>query len=78
MRALLWIFGLSIIAGTSVACNSDQPDVRDGRMERAGEKIDDAIDDAREKIEDTVDKAGRKTDRALDKAGDKIQEATDE
>jgi hyperosmotically inducible protein len=45
----------------------------EGPAERAGEKIDEAVEDAGEKMEETGEKAGE----AMEEAGDKAEDATD-
>lgn len=45
----------------------------EGPAERAGEKIDEAVQDAGEKAEETGEKAGE----AMEEAGDKAEDAAD-
>lgn len=44
-----------------------------GPAEKAGEKIDNAMENAGDKIEDATDKAGEK----MEDMGDKVEDATD-
>jgi len=55
------------LAGGLVACEKEGP------AERAGEKIDEAVDEAGDKME----QAGEKVDDAVEEAGDKVEQATD-
>ena len=55
------------LAGGWVACDKEGP------AEKAGEKIDEAVDEAGDKME----QAGEKVDDAVEEAGDKMEKATD-
>lgn len=52
---------------------------REGPMERAGEKVDEAVKDLSEagKKEGAMERAGEKLDKAVEEASDKVKEATD-
>lgn len=75
MKFLFLIMGLSATLG-AMSCKGNSSDSTKGLAERAGEKIDRAVDDTGNKIDNTLDKAGRKTNETLRKAGDQIEDAT--
>ena len=60
--AVLTLAGV-LLAPTISGCKRDQ-----GPMEKAGEKIDEAVDEALHPKEGALEKAGRKTDEALEAA----------
>ncbi len=70
--------GLGALVVTSLlglaACHSDP----EGTAERAGKKIDAALEKAGQKIESAADKALKKAGDGIEKAGDKIEDAADE
>lgn len=77
LSALLLVTSLLGLA----ACHSDP----EGAAERAGKKIDAAlekvgakVEKAGQKIESAADKALEKTGEGIEKAGDKIEDAADE
>lgn len=46
---------------------------RQGPMEKAGEKVDEAVDEVLHPDEGALEKAGRKTDEALDSVKEKLE-----
>jgi hypothetical protein len=52
---------------------------REGPMERAGEKVDEAVEDLSKatKKEGAMEQAGKKLDKAAEEASDKMKEATE-
>jgi hypothetical protein len=69
VRALVSIVTLASALGT-VACDK-------GPMEKAGEKVDKALDQDKIIGKGPMQKAGEKVDNAADKAGDKVDRAID-
>jgi len=68
MKKILFIALLILpLVGGLVACEKEGP------AERAGEKIDDAVEEAGDKME----QAGEKVDDTVEEAGDKVEQATD-
>jgi len=45
-----------------------------GPAEKAGEKLDDVVEDIRHGDESTLEKAGRKTDEAIEDAKEKLED----
>ena len=74
MKGIVAIVAFLMTMGLS-ACEKEGP------LERAGEKVDEAIEKATEKVESNegpAEKAGEKIDKTVEKAGEKIEEAADE
>jgi len=65
LHKLLLLISLTFVGGALAAC-----DVNKGPAEKAGEHIDNAVDNAGDKIENSADDAGD----AIEEAGDKIKE----
>jgi hypothetical protein len=59
---------VAVLLGTGVVACKEQ-----GPMEKAGEKIDDAVDDVLHPNEGPLEKAGRKTDEAIDDVKEKLE-----
>jgi hyperosmotically inducible protein len=72
MKAILVLrTALLIFAFVGVtACEQEQ----DGPAERAGERIDQAVEQTKDQVSDTVEKAGEK----IEEAGDTIRDKTDQ
>jgi hypothetical protein len=56
------------LAGSALACREEGP------AEKAGRKMDEAVDKLRYGDEGAIEKAGRKVDEAIEEAGDEIEE----
>jgi hypothetical protein len=56
------------LSATALACREEGP------AEKAGRKMDEAIDKLRYGDEGAIEKAGRKVDEAIESAGDEIEE----
>lgn len=57
-----------LISTNLIGCSAEE-----GPAERAGKKVDEAVEQTNEKVEDAVDEASDK----IEEAGDKIENATD-
>ena len=62
-RTILWLLALGVLIS---ACESEGP------AERAGEKIDQAIEETSEKIDDAAERTGEK----IEEVGDTVREKT--
>ena len=67
----IWIAALAATIGVG-ACREE------GAAEKAGRKLDQAIDDLRHPNEGALEKAGRKLDEAVDDASDAVQDAVED
>jgi hyperosmotically inducible periplasmic protein len=65
---------LAALAITLALGCSEQPPPGPGRAERAGQKIDQAVQKAGQKTQAALEKAGQRTEAALEKAGDYASE----
>jgi hypothetical protein len=69
MRTMvLGIAAAFLLMPALLACNDQGP------MEKAGEKMDKAVDDITHPGEGALEKAGRKTDEAVDSLQEKLEE----
>jgi hypothetical protein len=59
---------VSLLAPGLLACEREK-----GPMEKAGEKVDEAVDKVLHPNEGPLEKAGRKTDEAIDDAKEKLK-----
>jgi hypothetical protein len=57
-----------LAGGVATSCSDDDT------FERAGEEVDEALDDAEDAVEDAADETGE----AIEEAGDKIEDKTDD
>ena len=62
------VLGVLILSGFMLISGCD----KDGPAERAGEQVDEAVQDGSNKVEDMVESAGE----SLEEAGDKIKQDT--
>lgn len=75
MKGIIAIVAFLMTAGLMTACEKEGP------LERAGEKVDEAIEKAADKLEPNegpAEKAGEKIDEAVEKVGEKIEETGDD
>jgi hyperosmotically inducible protein len=74
MRRFAWLLGLSlglaVVAGLG-ACREE------GTAERAGRKIDEAIEQSTDPDEGPLEELGRQTDEALEDAKRAVEDATE-
>jgi len=69
MKRPIAVVTMALLLGSPlVACER-----RQGPMEKAGEKIDQAVDEITHPNEGALEKAGRKTDEAIDAAKKKLE-----
>jgi hyperosmotically inducible protein len=71
MRRLAWLVALILLAGLP-ACREE------GAAEKAGRKLDEAIDSITNPNEGTLEKLGRKADEAIEDAKEAIEELGEE
>jgi hypothetical protein len=67
-RPLATLLAAMLLGSPLVACERNQ-----GPIEKAGEKIDEAVDEITHPNEGALEKAGRKTDEAIDAAKKKLE-----
>jgi hypothetical protein len=65
---IISIFLVSFLAFFATACDSN-----DGPMEKAGERVDEAVDESK----DTLEKVGENGKSVIEDMGDKVEDATD-
>ena len=71
IRTLCLTLAVAVAAG-AFACREE------GSAEKAGRKLDQAVDSVRQGGEDAIEKLGRKTDDAIGEAKDAVGGATDD
>jgi hypothetical protein len=71
MRRLILLLGFAALLVTGVAACHEE-----GAVEKAGKKLDDAVDKLTHPNEGPLQKLGRKTDEAIDDAKEAIDDAT--
>lgn len=67
-RSIATFTALLLLAAPLVACERKQ-----GPMEKAGEKLDEAVDEITHPNEGAIEKAGRKADEALEAAKEELK-----
>lgn len=68
-EAIIRVLTTILLAMPLIACEQSP----EGPAERAGERIDEAVEEGKETVDSTVERAGEK----LEEAGDTIQEKTE-
>jgi len=69
MRGFVVIAVLLSLTGGSLGCQREK-----GNMEKAGEKVDEVIDDIAHPNEGPIEEAGRKIDEKIDDAKEKLED----
>jgi hypothetical protein len=67
-RSIATIGAVLLLASPLVACEREK-----GPMEKAGEKVDEAVDKVLHPNEGALEKAGRKTDEAIEEVKEKLE-----
>jgi hypothetical protein len=73
MKKLIGVCALVVLALALMGCPEKK-----GPLEKAGEKMDDAMDDVGDSLENAIETVGDKVENATDEARDAVEDVADE